>query len=98
MAFCEVSHDQSHGTLAGGGDFGFKVLTASDRAEKISAELTGGRLAMMCETSSPSKVQVTKSKPNKRFRFNPDTSQHQRKLGKPFAQTTQATQGKVVDT
>ena len=51
-----------------------------------------------CETSSPSKVQVTKSKPNKRFRFNPDTSQHQRKLGKPFAQTTQATQGKVVDT
>ena len=47
MAFCEVFHDQSPGTLAAGGDFGFKVLTASDRAEKLSAELTGGRLAMM---------------------------------------------------
>ena len=50
MAFCEVSHDQSHGTLAAGGDFGFKVLTAFNRAEKtkkLSAELTGGRLAMM---------------------------------------------------
>ena len=64
-------------------------------------EATGGEVASglgFCETSSPSKVQVTNSKPNKRFRFNPDTSQHQRKLGKPFAQTTQATQGKVVDT
>ena len=34
MAFCEVSQDQSPGTPAAAGDFGFKVLTASDPAEK----------------------------------------------------------------
>ena len=49
MAFCEVSQDQSPGTPAAAGDFGFKVLTASDPAEKtkkLSAELANGRLAM----------------------------------------------------
>ena len=48
MAFCEVSQDQSPGTPAAAGDFGFKVLTASDPAEKakkLSAELANGRLA-----------------------------------------------------
>ena len=34
MAFCEVSQDQSPGTPAAAGDFGFKVLTSSDPAEK----------------------------------------------------------------
>ena len=50
MAFCEVSQDQSAGTVAARGDFGFKVLTSSDPAEKtkkLSAELANGRLAMM---------------------------------------------------
>ena len=50
MAFCEVSQDQSAGTAAAAGDFGFKVLTSSDPAEKtkkLSAELANGRLAMM---------------------------------------------------
>ena len=47
MAFCEVSQDQSPGTPAAAGDFGFKVLTSSDPAEKtkkLSAELANGRL------------------------------------------------------
>ena len=50
MAFCEVSQDQSPGTPAAAGDFGFKVLTSSHPAEKtkkLSAELANGRLAMM---------------------------------------------------
>ena len=50
MAFCEVSQDQSAGTPAAAGDFGFKVLTSADPAEKtkkLSAELANGRLAMM---------------------------------------------------
>ena len=50
MAFCEVSQDQSAGTAAAAGDFGWKVLTSSDPAEKtkkLSAELANGRLAMM---------------------------------------------------
>eukprot|EP00438_Fugacium_kawagutii_P005169 Skav206286 [mRNA] locus=scaffold922:317012:333650:- [translate_table: standard] len=50
MAFCEVSQDQSPGTPAAAGDFGFKVLTASDpeeKTKKLSAELANGRLAMM---------------------------------------------------
>merc|ERR1719228_2634018 len=49
-AFCELSQDQSPGTAASKGDFGFKVLTASDPAEKtkkLAAELANGRLAMM---------------------------------------------------
>merc|ERR1719191_2393316 len=33
-AFCELSQDQSPGTPAAKGDFGFKVLTSSDPAEK----------------------------------------------------------------
>ena len=39
--FSAVSQDQSPGTLAAGGDFGFKVFTASNLAEKtkkLSAE------------------------------------------------------------
>ena len=39
---CEVSQDQSPGTPAAAGDFGFEVLTSSDPAEKtkkLSAEL-----------------------------------------------------------
>ena len=50
MAFCEVSQDQSPGTTAAAGDFGFKVLTSSNPAEKtkkLSAELANGRLALM---------------------------------------------------
>ena len=50
MAFCEVSQDQSAGTPAAAGDFGFKVLTASDPEAKktqLAAKLANGRLAMM---------------------------------------------------
>ncbi|KAL9139512.1 Light-harvesting complex [Amphidinium carterae] len=49
-AFCELSQDQSPGTPAAEGDFGFKVLTSSEPAElekKLSAEIANGRLAMM---------------------------------------------------
>merc|ERR1719160_1460632 len=49
-AYCELSQDQSPGTPASKGDFGFKVLTSSDPAEKqkkLAAELANGRLAMM---------------------------------------------------
>merc|ERR1719476_1021833 len=49
-AFCELSQDQSAGTAAASGDFGWKVLTSSDPAEKtkkLAAELANGRLAMM---------------------------------------------------
>merc|ERR1712226_1077538 len=49
-AFCELSQDQSPGTPAAAGDFGFKVLTSSDPAEKqkkLTAEIANGRLAMM---------------------------------------------------
>merc|ERR1711933_221744 len=49
-ALCELSQDQSAGTPAASDDFGFKVLTSSDPAEKtkkLSAELANGRLAMM---------------------------------------------------
>merc|ERR1712078_16032 len=34
FGFCELSQDQSAGTAAAAGDFGFKVLTASDPDEK----------------------------------------------------------------
>jgi light-harvesting complex I chlorophyll a/b binding protein 1 len=50
MAYCEVSQDQSAGTPGAAGDFGWKVLTSPDPAEKqkkLSAELANGRLAMM---------------------------------------------------
>ena len=50
MAFCETSQDQSPGTAAAAGDFGFKVLTSSDPAEKtkkLAAGIANGRLAMM---------------------------------------------------
>ena len=49
-AFCELSQDQSPGTAAAAGDFGFKVLTSADPAEKqkkLAAEIANGRLAMM---------------------------------------------------
>merc|ERR1712224_614381 len=49
-AFCELSQDQSPGTPAAAGDFGFKVLTSSDPAEKtkkLAAEIANGRLAMV---------------------------------------------------
>merc|ERR1719164_393937 len=49
-AFCETSQDQSPGTPAAAGDFGFKVLTSDDPAEKekkLAAEIANGRLAMM---------------------------------------------------
>merc|ERR1719379_1571315 len=49
-AFCELSQDQSAGTAAAAGDFGWKVLTSSDAAEKqskLAAEIANGRLAMM---------------------------------------------------
>ena len=50
MAFCEVSQEQTPGSAAYAGDFGFKVLTSSDPAEKtkkLNAEIANGRLAMM---------------------------------------------------
>merc|ERR1719471_635201 len=49
-AFCELSQDQSAGTAAASGDFGWKLLTSSDPAEKtkkLSAEIANGRLAMV---------------------------------------------------
>jgi len=49
-AFCELSQDQSAGSPAAAGDFGWKLLTSSDQAEltkKLSAEVANGRLAMM---------------------------------------------------
>merc|ERR1739845_319850 len=49
-AFCELSQEQSAGTPAAAGDFGWKVLTSSDPAEKtkkLAAEIANGRLAMM---------------------------------------------------
>merc|ERR1719188_1650042 len=49
-AFCETSQDQSAGTAAAAGDFGWKVLTSTDAAEKqkkLAAEIANGRLAMM---------------------------------------------------
>merc|ERR1719272_2712774 len=49
-AFCELSQDQSPGTAASKGDFGFKVLTSSDpeaKRAKLSAELANGRLSML---------------------------------------------------
>merc|ERR1719181_852621 len=49
-AYCELSQDQSAGTPASAGDFGWKVLTSSDAAEKqskLAAEIANGRLAMM---------------------------------------------------
>ena len=50
MAFCEVSQDQSPGTDAFAGDFGWKLITSDDpevKKTKLSAELANGRLAMM---------------------------------------------------
>merc|ERR1712203_1257770 len=49
-AFCELSQDQSAGTSAAAGDFGWKLLTSSDPEAlngKLSAELANGRLAMV---------------------------------------------------
>merc|ERR1712203_1236199 len=49
-AFCELSQDQSAGTSAAAGDFGWKLLTSSDPAAlngKLSAEIANGRLAMV---------------------------------------------------
>eukprot|EP00434_Breviolum_minutum_P018330 symbB.v1.2.016171.t4/scaffold1226.1/size132380/7 len=50
MAFCEVSQDQSPGTAAFAGDFGWKLITSDDpevKKTKLNAELANGRLAMM---------------------------------------------------
>merc|ERR1719204_25700 len=49
-AFCELSQDQSAGSPAAAGDFGWKLLTSSDQAEltkKLAAEVANGRLAMV---------------------------------------------------
>merc|ERR1719356_1176269 len=49
-AFCELSQDQSAGTAAAAGDYGWKVITSDDPAEKekkLAAELANGRLAMV---------------------------------------------------
>ena len=45
-----MARDQSAGTRAAAGDFGFKVLKSSDPAvlqKKLSAEIADGRLVMM---------------------------------------------------
>merc|ERR1712178_524043 len=50
LAFCETSQDQSPGTPGAKGDFGWKLLTSDDPAEKtkkLAAEIANGRLAMM---------------------------------------------------
>jgi hypothetical protein len=49
-AYCEVSQDQSPGTPAAAGDFGWKVLTSAEpeeKTKKLAAEIANGRLAMM---------------------------------------------------
>ena len=51
MAFCEVSQDQSPGTPAAAGDFGFKVLTSSDPAEKTKKLQLGRCLECACPLS-----------------------------------------------
>merc|ERR1711998_766489 len=43
-AYCELSQDQSAGTAAAKGDFGWKLLTGET---KLAAEIANGRLAMM---------------------------------------------------
>merc|ERR1711981_387049 len=43
-AYCELSQDQSAGTAAARGDFGWKLLEGET---KLAAELANGRLAMM---------------------------------------------------
>merc|ERR1740138_1228983 len=43
-AYCELSEDQSPGTAASRGDFGWKLLTGQN---KLAAELANGRLAMV---------------------------------------------------
>merc|ERR1712066_798696 len=43
-AYCELSQDQSAGTAAAKGDFGWKLLTGES---KLAAELANGRLAMV---------------------------------------------------
>merc|ERR1711972_994176 len=48
--FCELSQDQSPGTAAYVGNFGFKAITSDDpanRTKKLNAEIANGRLAMM---------------------------------------------------
>merc|ERR1712039_670305 len=48
--FCELSQDQSPGTAAYVGDFGFKAITSDDpanRTKELNAEIANGRLAMM---------------------------------------------------
>ena len=48
--FCELSQDESAGTKAAAGDFGFNVLASSVPAEKtknLSADLANGRLAIV---------------------------------------------------
>merc|ERR1711972_489717 len=48
--FCELSQDQSPGTAAYDGNFGFKAITSDDPAaltKKLAAEIANGRLAMM---------------------------------------------------
>ena len=57
MAFCEVSQDQSPGTPAAAGDFGFKVLTSSDPAEKTKKLPLGLQNAtILLKVKSSSKV------------------------------------------
>ena len=57
MAFCEVSQDQSPGTPAAAGDFGFKVLTSSDPAEKTKKLQLGLQNAtVLLKVKSSSKV------------------------------------------
>ena len=49
-AFCGLSPDQSAGTKAAAGDFGFSVLASSDPAEKaknLTAELANEKFAIM---------------------------------------------------
>jgi hypothetical protein len=50
MAFCETWQDQSPGTAAAAGDFGFEMLTSlglAEKTKKLAAEIANGRLAMI---------------------------------------------------
>ena len=52
MAFCEVSQDQSPGTPAAAGDFGFKVLTSVSQDQSPGTPAAAGDFGFKVLTSS----------------------------------------------